>query len=89
MAVLPMPYSLFKNHRRENGDHMKTNLIVNGVGGNPMESRGVVSIEPTVGSKLLATSFFIMEVQGNYHVILGHDLIHANRCVCILLCISF
>jgi hypothetical protein len=25
--------------------------------------------------------FFIVEVQGNYSVILGHDWIHANHCV--------
>jgi hypothetical protein len=39
-----------------------------------MEARGVVSTELTVGSKSL-------EVQGNYSVILGHDWIHANRCI--------
>jgi hypothetical protein len=38
-----------------------------------MEARGVVSIELTVGSKSLATAFFIIEVQNNYSVILGHD----------------
>jgi hypothetical protein len=38
-------------------------------------------MELTVGSKSLATAFFIIEVQGNYSVILGHDSIHANRCI--------
>jgi hypothetical protein len=46
-----------------------------------MEARGVVSTELTVGSKSLATAFFIIEVQGNYSVILGHDWIHANHCI--------
>jgi hypothetical protein len=46
-----------------------------------MEARGVVSMELTVGSKLLATSFFIIEVQGNYSVILGRNWIHTNRCI--------
>jgi hypothetical protein len=50
-------------------------------GGNPMDVRGVVSMELTVGSKSLATTFFIIEVQSNYSAILGHDLIHANHCV--------
>jgi hypothetical protein len=36
-----------------------------------MEPRGVVSMELTVGSKLLATALFVIEVQGNYSVILG------------------
>jgi hypothetical protein len=47
------------------------NLTLNDVGGNPMEARGVVSMELTVGRKSLATAFFIVEVQGNYSVILG------------------
>jgi hypothetical protein len=46
-----------------------------------MEARGVVSMELTVGSKSLATTVFIVEVQGNYSVILGHDWIHANHCI--------
>jgi hypothetical protein len=46
-----------------------------------MEARGVISMELTVGRKSLATVFFVIEVQGNYSVILGYDWIHANRCV--------
>jgi hypothetical protein len=46
-----------------------------------MEDKGIISMEPTVGSKSLATASFIVEVQGNYSVILGHDWIHTNHCV--------
>jgi hypothetical protein len=46
-----------------------------------MEARGVVSMELTIRSKSLATAFLVVEVQGNYSIILGHDWIHANRCV--------
>jgi hypothetical protein len=46
-----------------------------------METWGVVSMELTIGSKSLATVFFIIEVQGNYSVILGRDWIQANRCI--------
>jgi hypothetical protein len=46
-----------------------------------MEAQGIVSIELTVGSKLLVTTFFVIEVQGNYSVILGRDWIHTNRCI--------
>jgi hypothetical protein len=38
-------------------------------------------MELIVGSKSLATAFFVVEVQGNYIIILGRDWIHANRCV--------
>jgi hypothetical protein len=46
-----------------------------------MEARGVVSMELTVGSKSLATAFFIIELKGNYSVILGRDWIYANHCI--------
>jgi hypothetical protein len=55
--------------------------MLNGVGGTLMEARGVVSMELTVGSKALTTAFFVVEVQGNYSVIVGRDWIHANRCI--------
>jgi hypothetical protein len=46
-----------------------------------MEARGVISMELTVGSKSLATVFFIVKVQGNYSVILSRDWMHDNRCI--------
>jgi hypothetical protein len=41
---------------------VKTKLTLNDVGGNPMEAQGVISMELTVGSKLLATTFFVVKV---------------------------
>jgi hypothetical protein len=76
-----MSYSVFKKLGREDDELIKTNLTLNGVGSNPMEARGIVSMELTIGSKLLATAFFVVEVQGNYSVILGHNWIHTNRYV--------
>jgi hypothetical protein len=38
-----------------------------------MEARGVISMELIIESKSLATPFFVIEVQGNYSVILGRD----------------
>jgi hypothetical protein len=77
-----MSYSVFKKLGREDDELVKTSRTLNGVwGGNPMEARGVVSMELTIGSKSLATVFFIVEVEGNYSVILGRDWIHINRCV--------
>ena len=35
----------------------------------------------TIGSKTLATVFFVAEVQGSYNLILRHEWIHGNRCV--------
>jgi hypothetical protein len=47
---------------------MNTNLTLNGMGGNSMEARGVVSME-------------LIEVQGSYTIILRCDWIHANHCI--------
>jgi hypothetical protein len=80
-AVNLIPYSIFKKLGREDDELVKTNLILNGVGGggNSMEVRGVVSMELTIGSKSLATAFFVFEVQDNYSIVLGRDWIHANH----------
>ena len=77
-----MPYSVFKKLGLDNDALMKTNMVLNGFEGKEKtEAKGVMCMELTVGSKTLATTFFITEVQGNYNVILGHDWVHANQCV--------
>jgi hypothetical protein len=80
-AINLMSYSMFKKLGREDGKLVKTNLTLNGMGVNPMEIRGVGSMELIVGSKSLAIAMFIIEVQGNYSVILGRNWVHANCCV--------
>jgi hypothetical protein len=77
-AINLMSYSVFKKLGREDSELVNTNLTLNGMEGNPMEARGVISMELTVGSKSLATAFFVVEVQDNYSVILDRDWIHAN-----------
>jgi hypothetical protein len=81
VAVNLMSYSIFKKLGWEDDELMKTNLMLNGMRANSMEVWGVISMELSVGSKSLATVFFIIEVQGNYSVILGRDWIHANRSI--------
>jgi hypothetical protein len=77
-----MSYSFFKKMGKSDEELIKTNMMINGVGGgDPIEAKGVASMELTVGSKTLASAFFIAEVQGNYSVILGRDWIYANHCI--------
>jgi hypothetical protein len=77
-----MPYSFFKKMGKSDEELIKTNMTINGVGGgDPIGTKGVVSMELTIGSKTLTIAFFIAEVQGNYSIILGWDSIHANRCI--------
>jgi hypothetical protein len=80
-AINLMPYSVFKKLGREDDKLVKTNLTLNGVGDNQMEVCGVISMELTIGTKSLATASFVIEVQGNYSVILGSNWIHVNHCV--------
>ena len=77
-----MPYSVFKKLKLEDNDLLKTNMVLNGFEGKEqVEAKGVLSLELTVGSKTLATTFFVADVQGNYNVLLGRDWLHANQCV--------
>jgi hypothetical protein len=80
-AINLMSYVVFKKLEREDGELIKTTLMLNGVGDNPMEARGIISMELTVGRKSLTTAFFIAEVQGNYSIILGRNWVHANHCI--------
>ena len=77
-----MPYSLFKKLGGSDTELIKTYMTVSGVGGGePIGAKGVVSMELTIGSKALATAFFVAETQGNFNLILGRDWIHANQCI--------
>jgi len=77
-----MPYSLYKKLGGTDEELIKTNMTVSGIGGgDPIGAKGVASMELTVGSKTIATAFFVSEVQGNFNLILGRDWIHANQCV--------
>ena len=74
-----MPYSLYKKLGSQDEDLIKMNMTFSGVGGSePLSAKVVASMELTIGSKMLATAFFISEVQGNYNLILGRDWIHAK-----------
>jgi hypothetical protein len=82
VVVNLMTYSLFKKLGGSYDDLIKTNMTVKDVGGGkPMGAKGVVSMELTVGSKMLSTTFFIAETEGNFNLILGCDWIHENQCV--------
>lgn len=80
-AVNLIPYSLFKKLGRGDDELKKTNMILNGFNDEPTEAKGVFSVELTVGNKTLPTAFFIVDVQGNYNIILDRCWIHANCCV--------
>jgi hypothetical protein len=77
-----MPYSLYRKLPGTDEELIRTDMMITNVGGGePIPTKGVALMELTIGSKTLATTFFVAEVQGSYNLILGQDWIHANRCV--------
>jgi len=80
-AVNIMPYSLCRKIGRSDEDLIKTNLMLNDYKGDPSQARGVLNVELTIGSKMVNTSFFVIDSQGPYLALLGRDWIHANCCV--------
>ncbi|KAG8069087.1 hypothetical protein GUJ93_ZPchr0005g16074 [Zizania palustris] len=76
-----MLYSLLRKLNKDDDDLKKTNVTLNSFNGDTTEAKRVLSLELAVGNKMLPTAFFIVDVQGNYNVLLGRDWIHANQCV--------
>ncbi|WVZ82538.1 hypothetical protein U9M48_029792 [Paspalum notatum var. saurae] len=72
-AVNFMPYSLFKKLGREDSELIKTNLTLNGFGGEPTEAMGVISMELTIGSKTIPTAFFVADKQDD-----DVEIVHAD-----------
>jgi hypothetical protein len=76
-----LPLSLFKKLNHIEGDIKRTNLSLSSFAGGPMEAKGIICKEVTVGSKTLPTTFFMVDVKGRYNVLLRRDWIHSNECV--------
>jgi hypothetical protein len=66
---------------RSTGDLIKTNITLSDFNGQTSEAQGILSLDLTVGSKTVPTSFFIVNIKSTYTVLLGMDWIHANCCI--------
>jgi hypothetical protein len=73
---------LYRKLGKQDDELVKTNMALRGVGtDSSIKAKGVMSVELTIGTKTLATAFFVANVEGNFSLILGRDWIHANQCV--------
>jgi hypothetical protein len=72
--------SLFKKLGHVEGDLKRTNLSLSGFAGDPTEAKGIICMEPMVGSKAMPMAFIVVDMKGCYNVLLGRDWIHANEC---------
>jgi hypothetical protein len=77
-TVKIMPYSVLRRLGRSTGDLIKTNVTLSDFNGQTSEAQGVLSVDLTVGSKTVPTSFFVVNSKSTYTVLLGRDWIHAN-----------
>jgi hypothetical protein len=76
-----LPLSLFKKLGHIESDLKCTNLSLSGFACDLMEAKGIICKELTIGSKIVPTAFFMVDVKGRYNVLLGRDWIHGNECV--------
>jgi hypothetical protein len=72
-AVNLMSYAIFRKLGRNSDDLIKTNMVLKDFGGNPSETKGVLNMELTVGSKTIPTTFFVIDGKGSYSFLLGRD----------------
>jgi hypothetical protein len=80
-AINIMPYSVLHRLGRSTGDLIKTNITLSDFNGQTSEAQGVLSVDLTIGSNAIPTSFFIINSKSTYNVLLGRDWIHANCCI--------
>jgi hypothetical protein len=81
VSINILPLSLFKKLGHIEGDLKRANLSLSGFAGDPTDAKGIICKELTVGSKIVPTSFFVVDVRGCYNVLLRQDWIHANEYV--------
>jgi hypothetical protein len=75
-----MPTAVFERLGHEE-ELMKTNMTLRSFSGEATDTKGIISMEPMVGSKTVLTAFLVVSVNGKYNVLLGRHWIHANGCV--------
>jgi hypothetical protein len=89
-----LPLSLFKKLGHVEGDLKRANLSLSGFAGDPMEAKGIICMELTVGRKTMPMSSFVLDLKGCYNLLLRRDWIHANDYVlstlhqCVIQCIG-
>jgi hypothetical protein len=76
-----MPLVTFEKLGYRESELMKTNTSLSAFMGEITETKGVLLVELTIGSKTLTTTFFMVDVKGRYDLLQGRDMIHANGCV--------
>jgi hypothetical protein len=64
ISINILPLSLFKKLSHIEGDLKCTNPSLSGFAGDPMEAKGIIYKELMIGSKIVSTTFFVVDVKG-------------------------
>jgi hypothetical protein len=80
-SIIIWPLLPFKKLNHIEGDLKRINLSLSSFAGDPTVAKGIICKEVMVGSKIVPTAFFVVDVKGHYNVLLIRDWIHANECV--------
>jgi hypothetical protein len=80
-AVNIMPYSVLRRLGQSTGDLIKTNITLSDFNGQTSEAQDVLSVDLTVGSKTVPSSFFIVNSRSTYTILPSKGWIHANCCI--------
>jgi hypothetical protein len=82
VAMNLMSYSLYRKLGKQDDKLVKTNMTLSGIGSDSsIKAKGVMSVELTIGTKTLVGAFFVVNIEGNYSIILGRYWILANQCI--------
>lgn len=76
-----LPSKTLKAIGKSVDDLLPTEVNISNFFGGSSEARGVVTLQLQVGSRLMGTTFFVIDSTSNYNVLLGRDWIHLNGCV--------
>jgi hypothetical protein len=80
-AVNLMPYTMFWKLGKGVDDLLKTDVRLQVFSGKTSNTKGAVNVELTIGSKIMLTTFFVINRKGAYSLVLGQDWVHTNCCI--------
>jgi hypothetical protein len=80
-AINLMPYTMFWKLGKGVDDLLKTDVRLQVFSGKTSNTKGAVNVELTIGSKIMLTTFFVINRKGAYSLVLGQDWVHTNCCI--------
>jgi hypothetical protein len=80
-AVNLMSYTMLREIGKSDEDLTQTNMMIVDFEGNVSPAQGAICVELTIGSKTLATTFFVIKGRISCNLLLGRNWIHANYCI--------